>query len=76
MVSGEALERTKEHFDQLLISYQKDLNATEEDVRAAYNIVHAKGSARNKKSEKLANFLKTEYSDKGKLGIAIGEGVY
>lgn len=45
-------------------------------ITTAYNIAHTKGQAGNKESEKLAKFLKTKYIDKGKLGIATGEGFY
>ncbi|EMA6344091.1 3-hydroxyacyl-CoA dehydrogenase [Bacillus cytotoxicus] len=45
-------------------------------ITTAYNISYEKGKAGDKKSEKLAKLLKTEYIDKGKLGIATGEGFY
>ncbi|WP_459500440.1 3-hydroxyacyl-CoA dehydrogenase [Bacillus sp. C1] len=45
-------------------------------INTAYNIANAKGQAGNKNSEKLAHLLKTEYIDKGKLGVSTGEGFY
>jgi 3-hydroxybutyryl-CoA dehydrogenase len=45
-------------------------------VTTAYNIAHAKGQAGVKESKKLAELLKKEYIDKGKLGTNSGEGFY
>ncbi|CUB11046.1 putative 3-hydroxybutyryl-CoA dehydrogenase [Bacillus cereus] len=45
-------------------------------ITTAYNISYEKGKAGDKNAEKLANLLKTEYIDKGKLGVATGEGFY
>jgi 3-hydroxyacyl-CoA dehydrogenase len=45
-------------------------------ITTAYNIANAKGQAGNPEFEKVAQLLKTEYIDKGKLGIASGEGFY
>ncbi|MDN7242769.1 3-hydroxyacyl-CoA dehydrogenase [Planococcus sp. N028] len=46
-------------------------------INTAYNIVKAKAEATGKEEyRKLANLLKTEYIDKGKLGRATGEGFY
>jgi 3-hydroxyacyl-CoA dehydrogenase len=45
-------------------------------ITTAYNIANAKGQAGNPEFEKVAELLKTEYIDKGKLGIATGEGFY
>ncbi|SEN04939.1 3-hydroxybutyryl-CoA dehydrogenase [Mesobacillus persicus] len=45
-------------------------------ITTAYNIANAKGQAGNPEFVKVAEFLKTEYIDKGKLGIATGEGFY
>jgi len=46
-------------------------------IRPAYNITLAKAKATgNEPFEKLANLLKTEYIDKGKLGRETGEGFY
>ncbi|WKA55606.1 3-hydroxyacyl-CoA dehydrogenase [Planococcus shixiaomingii] len=46
-------------------------------INTAYNIVQAKAEATGKEEyRKLADLLKTEYIDKGKLGRATGEGFY
>ncbi len=46
-------------------------------ITTAYNIVLAKANAtRNPEYANLANLLKTEYLDKGKLGRATGRGFY
>ncbi|MCM3587451.1 3-hydroxyacyl-CoA dehydrogenase [Mesobacillus maritimus] len=45
-------------------------------VTTAYNIANAKAQSGNPEFVKIANYLKTEYIDKGKLGIATGEGFY
>ncbi|MEB1808217.1 MAG: 3-hydroxyacyl-CoA dehydrogenase [Bacillaceae bacterium] len=46
-------------------------------VTTAYNITNAKALATgNEEFKKLANFIKTEYLDKGKLGRETGEGFY
>lgn len=46
-------------------------------ISTAYNIVQAKAKATgNKDFEKLAELLKTEYIDQGKLGRGTGEGFY
>lgn len=46
-------------------------------ITTAYNIGLAKAKATgNEMFEKAANLLKTEYIDKGKLGVATGEGFY
>ncbi|TWT01469.1 3-hydroxyacyl-CoA dehydrogenase [Planomicrobium sp. CPCC 101079] len=46
-------------------------------INTAYNIVQAKAAATgNPAYRKLADLLKTEYIDKGKLGKATGEGFY
>lgn len=46
-------------------------------INTAYNISHAKAEATgNPEFKKLAELLKTEYIDKGKLGVATGEGFY
>ncbi|SFS52689.1 3-hydroxyacyl-CoA dehydrogenase [Paenibacillus sp. 453mf] len=46
-------------------------------LNTAYNIVLAKAKATsNPTLEKVAQLLKTEYIDKGKLGVATGEGFY
>jgi len=46
-------------------------------INTAYNIGLAKAKATGNESfEKIANLLKTEYIDKGKLGRATGEGFY
>jgi len=45
-------------------------------ITTAYNIASAKAKLGNKHSEKVAHFLKTEYIDKGKLGVATGEGFF
>jgi len=46
-------------------------------INTAYNIVEAKAAASGDENmKKLANLLKTEYIDKGKLGRATGEGFY
>lgn len=45
-------------------------------ITTAYNIASVKAKEGNKHSEKLANFLRTEYIDKGKLGVATGEGFF
>ncbi|WP_313799608.1 3-hydroxyacyl-CoA dehydrogenase [Cytobacillus sp.] len=46
-------------------------------INTAYNITLAKAKATGKEEfEKLAELLKTEYIDKGKLGRATGEGFY
>ncbi|QDP41903.1 3-hydroxyacyl-CoA dehydrogenase [Radiobacillus deserti] len=46
-------------------------------ITTAYNIVKAKAEATgNDELKQLANLLKTEYIDKGKLGTATGEGFY
>jgi 3-hydroxyacyl-CoA dehydrogenase len=45
-------------------------------ITTAYNIANAKAQAGNPEFEKVAELLKTEYIDKGKLGIATGEGFY
>ncbi|WP_018661700.1 3-hydroxyacyl-CoA dehydrogenase [Heyndrickxia acidiproducens] len=46
-------------------------------ITTAYNITQAKAEATgDQKYAKLAEFLKTEYIDKGKLGKAAGEGFY
>ncbi|WP_062107437.1 3-hydroxyacyl-CoA dehydrogenase [Bacillus niameyensis] len=46
-------------------------------IKTAYNITEAKAKATgNQDYEKLAQLLKTEYIDKGKLGRETGEGFY
>ncbi|MFJ7738073.1 3-hydroxyacyl-CoA dehydrogenase [Lysinibacillus sp. NPDC097287] len=46
-------------------------------INTAHNIVSAKAAATGDDNmKKLANLLKTEYIDKGKLGQATGEGFY
>lgn len=46
-------------------------------IRTAYNIVEAKAKATNNEEYKnIAEFLKTNYIDKNKLGIESGEGFY
>lgn len=46
-------------------------------ISTSYNIVKAKAEATgNPEFKKLAELLKTEYVDKGKLGVATGEGFY
>ncbi|MEI2405081.1 3-hydroxyacyl-CoA dehydrogenase [Niallia taxi] len=46
-------------------------------ITTSYNIVQAKAEATgNPEFKKLAELLKTEYIDKGKLGAATGEGFY
>ncbi|ESU31788.1 3-hydroxybutyryl-CoA dehydrogenase [Bacillus sp. 17376] len=45
-------------------------------ITTAYNIANAKGEAGVPQFKELANLLKTEYIDKGKLGAATGEGFY
>lgn len=46
-------------------------------LTTAYNIVLAKAKATgNPNLEKVAELLKTDYIDKGKLGVATGEGFY
>ncbi|MCU9614535.1 3-hydroxyacyl-CoA dehydrogenase [Caldibacillus lycopersici] len=46
-------------------------------ITTSYNIVNAKAEATgDPEFKKLAELLKTEYIDKGKLGVATGEGFY
>jgi len=45
-------------------------------ITTAYNIAKAKAETGNPQFVKVAELLKTEYIDKGKLGIATGEGFY
>lgn len=45
-------------------------------INTAYNIVEAKAATGDENLKKLAELLKTEYIDKGKLGQATGEGFY
>ncbi|MCH1624143.1 3-hydroxyacyl-CoA dehydrogenase [Fredinandcohnia quinoae] len=46
-------------------------------ITTAYNITKAKADATgNELAQKVADLLKTEYIDKGKLGRATGEGFY
>jgi 3-hydroxyacyl-CoA dehydrogenase len=45
-------------------------------ITTAYNIANAKAQSGHPEFEKVAELLKTEYIDKGKLGIATGEGFY
>ena len=46
-------------------------------INSAFNIVDAKANTtRNPESANLANLLKTEYLEKGKLGRATGRGFY
>ncbi|MDE5414131.1 3-hydroxyacyl-CoA dehydrogenase [Alkalihalobacterium chitinilyticum] len=46
-------------------------------VTTAYNITNARAQATgNEELKKLADFIKTEYIDKGKLGRETGEGFY
>lgn len=45
-------------------------------ITTAYNISNAKGEAGVPGFKELAELLKTEYIDKGKLGVATGEGFY
>lgn len=45
-------------------------------ITTAYNIASVKAKEGNKHSEKLAHFLRTEYIDKGKLGVETGEGFF
>jgi 3-hydroxyacyl-CoA dehydrogenase len=46
-------------------------------INTAFNIVEAKAAATGDENmNKLANLLKTEYIEKGKLGRATGEGFY
>lgn len=46
-------------------------------ITTSYNIVNAKAEATgNPEFQKLAHLLKTEYVDKGKLGVETGEGFY
>ncbi|MFB6468510.1 3-hydroxyacyl-CoA dehydrogenase [Cytobacillus sp. Hz8] len=45
-------------------------------ITTAYNIASAKAQAGIQGFDKLANLLKTEYIDKGKIGNGVGEGFY
>ncbi|WP_102029019.1 3-hydroxyacyl-CoA dehydrogenase [Salirhabdus sp. Marseille-P4669] len=45
-------------------------------ITTAYNIAYGKGEAGIEESKQLAEMLKKEYIDKGKLGVATGEGFY
>lgn len=45
-------------------------------IRTVYNIVQGKGEAGDKNAKYLAEWLKTEYLDKGKTGRENGEGFY
>ncbi|MDN4492574.1 3-hydroxyacyl-CoA dehydrogenase [Ureibacillus aquaedulcis] len=45
-------------------------------INTAYNIANAKGEAGNEEFKKLANVLKTEYIDQGKLGTGTKQGFY
>ncbi|MGV3489595.1 MAG: 3-hydroxyacyl-CoA dehydrogenase [Tuberibacillus sp.] len=45
-------------------------------ITTAYNIANGKAEAGDEKFKPLADLLKTEYIDKGKLGKATGEGFY
>lgn len=45
-------------------------------INTAYNIVKSKAEAGVKGANLLARLLKTEYIDKGKLGVETGEGFY
>lgn len=45
-------------------------------INTAYNIANAKGEAGNEEFKRLANVLKSEYIDKGKLGTGTKQGFY
>lgn len=45
-------------------------------INTAYNIANAKGEAGNEEFKKLANYLKSEYIEKGKLGAETKQGFY
>ncbi|RUL50892.1 3-hydroxyacyl-CoA dehydrogenase [Lysinibacillus antri] len=45
-------------------------------INTAYNIAYAKGQAGNEGSKKVAEYLKREYIDQGKLGTGTKEGFY
>lgn len=45
-------------------------------INTAYNIANAKGEAGQEEFKKLANLLKSEYIEKGKLGTEAKEGFY
>ncbi|RTQ91902.1 3-hydroxyacyl-CoA dehydrogenase [Lysinibacillus telephonicus] len=45
-------------------------------INTAYNIANAKGEAGQEEFKKLANLLKSEYIEKGKLGAETKEGFY
>ncbi|MDI7743822.1 3-hydroxyacyl-CoA dehydrogenase [Lysinibacillus fusiformis] len=45
-------------------------------INTAYNIANAKGEAGNEEFKRLANVLKSEYIDKGKLGTETKQGFY
>jgi len=45
-------------------------------INTAYNIANAKAEAGNEEFKKLANVLKSEYIDKGKLGTGTKQGFY
>ena len=45
-------------------------------ITTAYNIANGKAEAGDERFKKLADLLKTDYIDKGKLGKATGEGFY
>ncbi|WP_445613540.1 3-hydroxyacyl-CoA dehydrogenase [Geobacillus sp. YF-1] len=45
-------------------------------INTVYNIVSAKAKAGDEEARKLAEKLKKEFIDRGKLGVATGEGFY
>ncbi|HWK22818.1 MAG TPA: 3-hydroxyacyl-CoA dehydrogenase [Ureibacillus sp.] len=45
-------------------------------INTAYNIANSKAEAGNEEFKKLANVLKSEYIDKGKLGTGTKQGFY
>ncbi len=45
-------------------------------IRTPYNLSKAKGENGDEDAKAIANFLKEEYLDKGKLGVESGEGFY
>ncbi|MFT8359024.1 3-hydroxyacyl-CoA dehydrogenase [Bifidobacterium aquikefiri] len=45
-------------------------------LKTAYNIIATAGKAGDEKSARLSQYIKENYLDKGKFGIASGEGFY
>jgi len=45
-------------------------------IRTPYNLSKAKGEAGDENAKKVAEYLKVNYLDKGKLGVESGEGFY